>query len=86
MRISTKTVIGTHTGGMSTGFHNDLKYTSGKVADVDETLLYMTFHAKVVAEKVPNMIEILHEIIFNANLNNQEKAIQILKESKANKE
>eukprot|EP01034_Spumella_vulgaris_P030846 gene30846-38127_t len=78
--------IGTHTGGISVGYHNDLRSSPGKVSNPDEVLLFLLLRGKAVSDKVPILFDLFGDILLNARLDNQKRAIEILKESKSHKE
>jgi Zn-dependent M16 (insulinase) family peptidase len=78
--------IGTHTGGISVGFHNDLRTASGTVSNPDEVLLYLMLRGKAVTNKIPILFHLFTDILLNARLNNQKRAVEMLKESKSRKE
>ncbi len=45
-------------------------------------LLYMMVSGKAVRDKTSTLLEIVKEILLSANLKNQKRAVEILKESK----
>lgn len=78
--------IGTYTGGISLSFHNDVKFTPGTISDLDSPLLFIAVHGKAVSENVPHLMELLADVLLHAQLDHQQKAIEILKQNKANLE
>jgi len=80
--------IGANTGGIGVSFHNDIKLENadGVIADPDDVLLYLVVQGKAVTDKVPMLFELIEDILLNANLDNQKRAIEMLRESKARKE
>lgn len=83
-------MIGTHTGGISISFHNDLKHSSTILdttkADNDSTLLYLVIRGKSTEDKVDYLFNLMQEVLLNSNLNNQKRAVEMLRESKVRKE
>lgn len=78
--------IGANTGGISISYHNDIMHTTGKIANPDDVLLYLMIRGKAVEEKIPILFDLFADILMNAQLNNQQRAIEMLKESKSRKE
>eukprot|EP01038_Epipyxis_sp_PR26KG_P012907 gene12907-17297_t len=78
--------IGSTTGGISVSYHNDIKSSLGTVANTDDVLLYLMIRGKAVTENVPILFDLFNEILQHSNLNNQKRAIEMLKESKVRKE
>jgi Zn-dependent M16 (insulinase) family peptidase len=81
--------IGTHTGGISIGLYNDYYHSNhipGTVANLDEAIFYLTIRGKSTKEKIPILFDLFSEILLNSHLNNQKRAIELLKETKAAKE
>lgn len=80
--------IGTETGGISTSVFSDVKSSAGVVSGVSpsDALLYFMIRGKAVKDKVPVMLDLFKDILLNANLNNQKRAVEMLRESKVRKE
>jgi Zn-dependent M16 (insulinase) family peptidase len=81
--------IGTHTGGISIGLYNDYYHSHhipGTVANLDEAIFYLTIRGKATKDKIPILFDLFSEILLNSHLNNQKRAIELLKEAKASKE
>lgn len=78
--------IGSETGGVSTSYITDVKSNHGKIADPDNLILYLMIRGKAVADKIPVMLDIFHDVLLNAKLDNQKRALEMLKESKIRKE
>lgn len=78
--------IGANTGGISVSFYSDFKGNHGRVSDSDDALLYLMIRGKATADKIPTLFELFQEILLNANLDNQKRALEMLKESKIRKE
>lgn len=84
-------MIGTHTGGISISFHNDLKYSSTiidptKATEDSSTLLYLVIRGKSTEDKLDYLFSLTQEILLHSNLNNQKRAVEMLRESKVRKE
>ena len=78
--------IGSTTGGISVSYHNDLKRgAEGRVSNSDDVLLYLLIRGKAVTENVPIMFDLFFDVLSNAKLDNQKRAVEMLKESKARK-
>jgi len=78
--------IGAETGGISTSYLTDLKSNHGKIANADDVILYLMISGKAVADKIPVMMDIFNDVLLNARLDNQKRALEMLKESKIRKE
>ena len=78
--------IGAETGGISTSFYTDLKYSSGVVSNPDDTLTYFTIRGKAVNDKIPVLFDLVTDMITNTKFDNQKRAVEMLKETKARKE
>jgi Zn-dependent M16 (insulinase) family peptidase len=78
--------IGTHTGGISVGYHNDLRASHGTVSNPDDVLLFLMLRGKAIANKIPILFELFADILLNARLDNQKRAVEMLRESKSRKE
>ena len=78
--------IGAETGGISTSFYTDLKYSSGVVSNPDDALTYFTIRGKAVNDKIPVLFDLVTDMITNTKLDNQKRAVEMLKETKARKE
>ena len=51
-----------------------------------DALLYLMIRGKATTNKVPVMLELMNDILMNANLDNKKRAVEMLKESKIRKE
>jgi presequence protease len=78
--------IGSETGGISTSFMTDLKSNHGLTSSSNDASLYFTIRGKSTVEKIPLLFDIMKDILLDANLNNQKRAIEILKETKVRRE
>jgi hypothetical protein len=78
--------IGAETGGIGTSFYTDLKYSSGVVSSPDDALLYFMIRGKAVADKIPVLLNLVRDMITDTKFDNQKRAVEMLKESKARKE
>ena len=80
--------IGAETGGIGISLFSDTKATGGLVSGTqpDDALLYLMMRGKATSEKVPVMLDLMTDILMNANLNNKKRAVEMLKESKIRKE
>lgn len=78
--------IGSLTGGISASYYSDVKHTSGVVADSNDVLLYMILSGKATRDRIPALLELMSDVLLNANLNNKKRAVEMLKESKARKQ
>eukprot|EP00466_Bigelowiella_natans_P016747 jgi/Bigna1/54816/estExt_Genewise1Plus.C_440058 len=75
--------IGTHTGGLGVSHFISQKANGAAVGDPSSVLGYLTLRAKCVPEKVDTMLDIAEEVLTTAKLDNRQRAIEILKETKA---
>jgi hypothetical protein len=78
--------IGAHTGGISVSFQNDYRGKITEVSDPNDAQLYLMLRGKAVEEKLPILFDLFGEIALRANLNNQKRAVEMLRESKNRKE
>jgi len=80
--------IGAETGGISTSLYSDVKATGGVVSDCgpEDSILYFMVRGKAVSGRVPALFDLSAEVLLNANLDNQKRAVEMLKESKVRKE
>ena len=80
--------IGAETGGIGVSLFSDTKATGGVVSGTqpNDALLYLMMRGKATTEKVPVMLDLMTDILMNANLNNKKRAVEMLKESKIRKE
>jgi hypothetical protein len=80
--------IGTETGGISTSLYQSLKNSAGVVSggSVEDALLYFMIRGKATTEKVPAMFELMTKVLTDANLDNQKRAVEMLRESKISKQ
>ena len=78
--------IGTSTGGIGVSLHNDYKSAGCRVVEPDQALLYLLIRGKAVKQHLPVLFELFTDILLSANLGNQKRALEMLRESKARKE
>jgi presequence protease len=88
--------IDSHTGGLSVSFYNDLRTstvnTSSRgsvVVDPDDptsTLLYLVVRGKAVRGQLGVLVSLIEEVLLQSNLDNQARAVELLREAKARKE
>ena len=78
--------IGAETGGVSTSLFTDIPSTSGFVSSSQDALLYFMIRGKSVSDKTPVMMDLFNDMLCNTKLDNQKRAIEMLKESKVRKE
>ena len=63
-----------------------IRHKSGVVSDVDDAYLYFVFSGKAVSEKVPALFDIIEDLLVDSRLDNQQRAVEILKEWKSSRE
>lgn len=56
------------------------------MSDPSDALLYFVLSGKSVTDKVPQLLEIFEDVLCNARLDNQQRAVEMLKQSKASRE
>jgi Zn-dependent M16 (insulinase) family peptidase len=80
--------IGAETGGIGVSLFSDTKSSGGVVSGVQpsDAILYLMVRGKATTEKVPVMLDLVRDILLTANLNNQKRAVEMLRESKIRKE
>jgi Zn-dependent M16 (insulinase) family peptidase len=78
--------IGAETGGVSTSLFTDIPHSAGLVSAGDDALLYFMIRGKSVSDKTSVMMEIMNDMLCNTKLDNQKRAVEMLKESKVRKE
>lgn len=79
-------LIGAETGGISASYSTDLKSTGGRVSDPLDVSLFFFLRGKATADKIPSLFNIMKMVLLDANLSNQKRAIEMLKETKARRE
>ena len=84
--ISLQRKIGSETGGIGASYMTDLKSNGNKLSKSEDVLLFLSLRGKAVADKIPVMMEIIGDIVNNVKLDNQKRAVEMLKESKSRKQ
>ncbi|CAM9175968.1 unnamed protein product, partial [Ascophyllum nodosum] len=82
-RVQLSRRIGSQTGGVYATFLNAQPFQGGVVADPGALKQYFFLRGKAVADKAPNMFSIMYDVITDANLDSQQRVVEMLKESKA---
>lgn len=77
--------IGSNTGGISPSLYTDVK-SSEYASTGDDAIMYLIMRGKSVEEKIPVMYDLITDMLLNSRFDNQRRAIEILRESKARKE
>lgn len=79
--------IGTHTGGIRMSSRIALKHPkNGVLGDAtkgDQLTAHMFVRGKAVASKAGELFELMHAVLTDANLDNQKRVLEMLKEAKA---
>jgi Zn-dependent M16 (insulinase) family peptidase len=86
--------IGMHTGGLSVSSYQGYLHQYADpdtkkraiITSLDDAQFYLLLRSKVVKEKIPVLFELIQEILFHSNLNNQKRAVELLREFKASRE
>ena len=80
--------IGSETGGIGTSLYTDVRSSGSAVSGVTphDSILYFMIRGKAVGAKTQVLLELFQDILLHANLNNQKRAVEMLKESKIAKE
>lgn len=78
--------IGAETGGISIAVHTDLKEKSGVVSDPNDVIALLLVRGKATTDKASALFGLVEEVLLRAKLDNQRRALEILKESKARRE
>lgn len=84
--VSLSRKIGTETGGVSASYHSSIRQKSGLVSDPNDAILYFALSGKSVTDKIPNLFGIFEDVLCRARLENQQRAVEMLKQSKASRE
>ncbi len=84
--VSLSRKIGSETGGIGTSYITDVKSTGGKVGNTDDVILYFVISGKSTAEKAGVMYDLFADTLLNVRLDNQKRALEMLKESKVRRE
>ncbi|CAN0493283.1 unnamed protein product, partial [Ectocarpus sp. 12 AP-2014] len=82
-RVQLSRRIGSQTGGVYATFLADQPSAGGAVADPGALKQYLFLRGKAVADKVPDMLSIMFDVMTDANLDSQQRVVEMLKESKA---
>jgi presequence protease len=76
--------IGTHTGGLSTTSRINFKYPKGGVVSTATDLVSHVFlRGKATTSKAPELFDLMLQVLTDANLDNQKRVLEMLRESKA---
>jgi presequence protease len=81
--VSLSRYIGTMTGGIDVSWYTDLKNQHGAVSDPNDVLLYLMIGSKCTVDKIPEMYEIIGDLLTNCRLDNQKKALEMLLQSRS---
>ncbi|GAB5036284.1 zinc metalloprotease pitrilysin subfamily a, partial [Nannochloropsis oceanica] len=84
--VSTQLVraIGTHTGGLRSSSRISYKHPKGGVIDpTTDMTAHMFIRGKAVASKATELFSLIKDVLTDANLGNQKRVLEMLKESKA---
>eukprot|EP00638_Chattonella_subsalsa_P000190 CAMPEP_0117753950 /NCGR_PEP_ID=MMETSP0947-20121206/12545_1 /TAXON_ID=44440 /ORGANISM="Chattonella subsalsa, Strain CCMP2191" /LENGTH=1031 /DNA_ID=CAMNT_0005572959 /DNA_START=256 /DNA_END=3351 /DNA_ORIENTATION=+ len=83
-RIALDESIGTHTGGIRSAFMVSQKYSAGGVvSNAKDVFGHLFFRGKSVANKSGKMFDLIHTMLTDAKLDNRQRVLEILRESKA---
>ncbi|CAM9808892.1 unnamed protein product, partial [Discosporangium mesarthrocarpum] len=82
-RVQLSRHIGSHTGGVYATLMAEQPFVDGRVAGSDELKSYLFIRGKAVTAKVPQMMSIMFDVLTDANLDSQQRVVEMLKESKA---
>jgi len=74
--------IGSETGGIGVSKYTDAKYKAGGLADMNNPIMYVMVRGKATKDKVANLLDLFGQVLMKANLANEKRAIEMLKESK----
>lgn len=74
--------IGSETGGVGVTKYTDAKYVAGGIADLNDPIMYLLVRGKATKDKVSNLFNIFGDVLMKANLGNEKRAVEMLKESK----
>ncbi|CAM9450782.1 unnamed protein product [Chrysoparadoxa australica] len=80
-RVELSRAIGAQTGGITIQSMISQGYDGGKVADPMDLRSYLFVRGKAVSSKLPQLFDLIHQILADANLDSQQRAIEMLKES-----
>jgi len=72
--------------GISVSLHNDLKRKKSQISDPSETVTHLMIGGKAVKENIGILFQLFDEILQTSRIDNQKRAIEMLKESKVRKE
>ncbi|CAM9995807.1 unnamed protein product, partial [Laminaria digitata] len=82
-RVQLSRRIGSQTGGVYATFLADQPSAGGAVADPKALKQFLFLRGKAVVDKVPDMLDIMFDVMTDANLDSQQRVVEMLKESKA---
>ncbi len=82
-RIQLAQYIDTHTGGLSLSSISGPRVNNQVVATPDNFIDYMFVRGKAVSDKAPELFSIMHSVMTDANLDSQQRAVELLKQKKA---
>jgi Zn-dependent M16 (insulinase) family peptidase len=84
--VSLSRKIGTETGGVGAAYHSGIRQQSGVVSDPNDAYLFFVLTGKCVYDKIPNLFDIMEDVLCHARLDNQQRAVEMLKQSRAARE
>eukprot|EP01041_Mallomonas_annulata_P007213 gene7214-14710_t len=78
--------IGSDTGGVSVSYQTEVKLASGRVSNPNDVITLLIVRGKATVDKLGSLFSIVEDVLLSANLGNQKRAVEILRESKARRE
>ena len=58
-------------------YFDDHRHVPGAVSHSDDAILYLVLRGKALSHQVDNMFDIMCDLLRNANLNNQKRAVEV---------
>jgi hypothetical protein len=74
--------ISIDTGGLSVTALTEAKHVSGTISDQDDPLMYFMVQSKATQDKIPELFGLARDVLLDGRLDNKQRAIEILKETK----
>ncbi len=86
-RVQLSRYIDTHTGGLSiSSISGPRSCGDSVVVTPDNFIDYLFIKGKAMSDKAPELFSVMHSVLTDSKLNSQQRAVEMLKESKARME
>lgn len=59
-------------------YSDSCRHVPGTVSHSDDAILYLVLRGKALSHQIDNMFGIMSDLLRNANLNNQKRAVEVV--------